>query len=94
VRRVSQSGPLRDTLGSPGRMLPVNDWTCRHFSLANSAGPTATDLPLLLRRVADGIEQRKITPMQVRDLTVSSETNEDGPWWSVTLYWSPDREPG
>jgi len=72
----------------------VDEWTCRHFSLANPAGPTRTDLPLLLRRIADEIERRKIDPMQILDLTVSSEISEAGPEWSVTLYWSPDREKG
>jgi len=70
----------------------VDEWTCRHFSLANPIGPTRTDLPLLLRRIADEIERRAIEPMQILDLTVSSEIGEDGPAWSVTLYWSPNHE--
>ena len=94
---AGSESPKRPTTGhpaQPGRMLPVDEWTCRHFSLANPTGPTATDLPLLLRRAAEEIERREINPMQILDLTVSSEISEDGPEWSVTLYWSPDREPG
>lgn len=75
-------------------MLLVDEWSCRHISLANATGPTTTDLPLLLRRIAEEIERREIDPRQILDLTVSSEISEDGPEWSVTLYWSPDREPG
>ena len=52
---------------------------CRHVSLANPrGGEHETDLPHLLRRMAD--------------LIVESEITENGPWWSATLYWSPDDE--
>ena len=61
-----------------------------NFSLANPRNDGAGDLPKLLRRVADEIDQRGIAPMEILDLTLSSEINDEGPWWSVTLYWSPD----
>jgi len=64
-------------------------WTCRHVSLSNPEGDGATDLPLLLRRVADLMEEEGIAPMDVMDLTVSSDMTADGPWWTVTVYWSP-----
>jgi hypothetical protein len=67
-------------------------WSCHHFSLANPLNDGASDLPCLLRRVADTIEERGILPMDILDLTVSEEITGDGPWWSVTLYWSPDKE--
>ena len=63
---------------------------CRHFSLSNASGSQEGDLPLLLRRLADQIEERGIQPMEALDLTLSSEITENGPWWSATLYWSPD----
>lgn len=30
--------------------------------------------------------------VDILDLTVSNEIIEDGPWWSATLYWSPENE--
>ena len=66
-----------------------DSWSCLHFSLANPRDDGATDLPLLLRRLADAIEEREIEAMDVLDLTVSHEITEDGPWWSATVYWSP-----
>ncbi len=69
-------------------------WTCRHFTLGNPRNDGSTDLPRLLRRVADEIDARAILPMDILDMTVSHEITEDGPWWSVTLYWQPDVEPG
>ncbi len=65
-------------------------WTSCHFSLANPRDDGSTDLPKLLRRMADEIEKLDIDPMDILDLTVSQEITEDGPWWSATLYWSPD----
>lgn len=67
------------------------DWTCRHFSLGNADGPDKSNLPLLLRRVADEMESRDILPIDLLDITLSSEMTAEGPWWSVTVYWSPDR---
>jgi hypothetical protein len=44
----------------------------------------------LLRRIAAEIEDRRITAEELLDLTVHQEITADGPYWSVTLYWSPD----
>ena len=63
-------------------------WSCNHFSLANAVDDRPYDLPHLLRRVADAIDKRGIEPMEIQDLVVSKELDGDGPWWSVTLYWS------
>jgi hypothetical protein len=49
-----------------------------------------TDLPHLLRRVADHIEALDIQPMELLDVTVRSYIEEDGPHWAVTVHWSPD----
>jgi hypothetical protein len=68
------------------------NYTCNHFSLCNPENDGADDLPRLLRRVADLIEEEGIKPMDILDLTVSEEITGDGPWWSVTLYWSPEPE--
>lgn len=61
-----------------------------HASLANPIDDGANDLPRLLRRVADLIEELGILPADVLDLTVASEDTENGPWWSATVYWSTD----
>ncbi|MGQ0434725.1 MAG: hypothetical protein ACT452_20240 [Microthrixaceae bacterium] len=71
----------------------TDQWNARHFSLSNPSGATETDLPLLLRRLADAIEAKGIQPMDMLDLTVSSEITENGPRWSSTAYWSPDDAP-
>jgi len=63
---------------------------CRTFSLGNPREDGATDLPRLLRRVADEIERLHIDPMEVLDVTIEQEMIEDGPWWSASVYWSPD----
>jgi hypothetical protein len=63
-------------------------WPCQHFSLANPREDGATDLPRLLRRLADELEKREIDSLDILDLTVSHEMTEGGPWWSATLYWS------
>jgi hypothetical protein len=68
----------------------TESWSTRHFTLANPREEGSTDLPQLLRRVAAHMETLDIKPMDILDLTISNEITEDGPWWSATLYWSPD----
>ncbi len=36
------------------------------------------------------MERQQLDPMDILDVTVSQEMTEDGPWWSATVYWSPD----
>jgi hypothetical protein len=69
------------------------DYPSRHFSLANPRDDRPSDLPLLLRRVAAEMEASNIDPVDVLDVTISQEMTEDGPWWSATVYWSPDATP-
>ncbi|GAA2717061.1 hypothetical protein [Actinoplanes palleronii] len=52
----------------------------------------SSDLPRLLRRTADEIEKRNLESMDIFDLTTSQEMTADGPWWSATIYWSPDAD--
>jgi hypothetical protein len=68
---------------------PRGQFECLHFSLTNAREDRPSDLPHLLRRIADEIDARAIKPIEILDLTISQEITEDGPWWSVTLYWSP-----
>ena len=65
----------------------ANSWLSRHFSVANPRSGSPTDLPALLRSVADQIEAQGINPADILDVTISSEMTEDGPWWSATVYW-------
>jgi hypothetical protein len=66
-------------------------WSCQHFTLSNLRGDRPDDLPHLLRRVADQIEAVGAEPMEILDLTVSQEMTTDGPAWSATFYWAPER---
>lgn len=68
-------------------VLMANSWLSRHFSLANPRSENPTDLPALLRSVADQIEARGINPADILDVTISREATGDGPWWSATVYW-------
>lgn len=63
----------------------TNSWTVRHFSQANPAGPAQGDVPALLRRVADSIEE--LGRIDVQDLVVHKEITADGPWFSATVYF-------
>jgi hypothetical protein len=69
-----------------------NGYSCEHFSLSNPENDGADDLPRLLRRVADVMEEYGIRPMDILDLTASQEITAEGLRWSVTVYWSPDAE--
>ena len=60
-------------------------WTAEHFSLGNPDGPGQDDLPALLRRVADELEQ--LGHVDVQDLVLHPETNEFGDCHSMTVYF-------
>jgi len=64
-----------------------------HFSLSNPIDDGADDLPKLLRRLADTIQDLGIDPMNMLDLTIHEEVTADGPWWSGTFYWSMQDQP-
>lgn len=65
-------------------------WTIDHFSQANARGPTQADIPALLRRVADTIEQ--LGPVSVQDITFGTEITEDGPWHRLSVYFHRETE--
>lgn len=63
-------------------------WTIRHFSLANPAGDRQYDVPALLRRVADTLEE--LGPVEVQDVVFRMEIDgggEERP--SMTVYFHP-----
>ncbi len=71
--------------------MTFSGYPSRHFSLANKlGGKHENDLPHLLRRVATHIEDLKIAPMDILDVTIHHEITENGPRWDVTVHWSPD----
>jgi hypothetical protein len=59
--------------------------TTEHFSQANPAGLGQDDIPSLLRRVAETVEA--IGPVEVEDLILHTEVTDDGPWYSLTVYF-------
>jgi hypothetical protein len=59
--------------------------TAEHFSQANPAGPGQDDIPSLLRRVAESVEA--IGPVEVHDLILHTEVTDNGPWYSLTVYF-------
>jgi hypothetical protein len=62
-------------------------------TLSNPYGPEhGSNLPQLLRRVADQMEHDRIQPMDFLGLTVDEDMTEHGPWFSVSVFWSPDEE--
>ena len=67
-----------------------SSFASRHFSLSNPINDGPENLPMLLRRVAEELEHRGIAPGDILDVTVGSETESFGPYWSVTVYWDPD----
>ncbi len=63
-----------------------HDWTARHFSQANPRGPGESDVPALLRRVADTLEA--YGDVRVQDLVLHSEVTMEGTDWpSITVYF-------
>jgi adenylate kinase len=75
---------IRDALGPLD--LPATR-TVHHLSLSNPRGPNQGDLPSLLRRLADTIEQ--LRPGGVEDLTFAAESTDDGPRHRLTVYFHP-----
>ena len=62
-----------------------------HFSQANPSGAGQDDVPALLRRVADSIEERQ--PINILDLVMHADVNEHGNWHSLTVYFQRPTTP-
>jgi uncharacterized protein involved in high-affinity Fe2+ transport len=65
--------------------MATQSWSIRHFSQANPKGGGQGDVPALLRRVADSIEE--LGSVDVQDVTFGTDVTEDGPWHSMTVYF-------
>jgi len=68
-----------------GSMDELAAWTAEHFSLANPRGQSQDNVPLLLRNVADAIEE--FGAVEIQDLVLHTEVNEFGDWHSITVYF-------
>lgn len=71
-----------DTAAMPQK---TESFPSRHFSQSNPAGPGQDDVPALLRRVADSIEE--LGQVWVQDLVLHNEVSADGDCYSVTVYF-------
>lgn len=70
---------MSDNPGQP------QSWTVEHFSQANPKGEGQGDVPALLRRVANTIEE--FGAIEVQDIVFQTEVTEDGAWHSMTVYF-------
>jgi hypothetical protein len=65
-------------------------WTCYHFSQSNPAGLKENDVPSLLRRVAQSIED--LGEIKIQDIVFGNEPRMDGGSdLHMTIYYNlPD----
>jgi hypothetical protein len=70
-------------------MSDVGEWTIFHFSRSNPAGPGQGDVPALLRRVAESLEE--LGDVDVEDVTFSSQVTSAEDDVTMTVYYN--REP-
>jgi hypothetical protein len=61
-------------------------WTVRHFSQSNPKGPGQGNVPALLRRLAETIEQ--LGAISVQDITFGTEITAGGQWHHMTVYFN------
>ncbi|WP_063041999.1 hypothetical protein [Nocardia grenadensis] len=68
--------------------MTIPQYTISHFSQSNPAGDNQGDLVALLRTVAASIES--LGDVAVQDLVLHNEVTADGPWPSITVYYSEE----
>ncbi|MGI5222429.1 hypothetical protein [Nocardia sp. CA-290969] len=66
--------------------MTIRQYTVSHFSQSNPAGDSQSDITALLRTVAASIED--LGDVVVQDLILHNEITADGPWPSITVYYS------
>ena len=64
---------------------PRDKWTTFTFAQANPEGSGQGNVPALLRRVADSIEE--LGDVQVLDITYEVEMTAEGRWPSLSVYY-------
>lgn len=64
----------------------AGDWMIHHFSQANPKGDGQDDVPALLRRIADTLDD--IPGAEVFDLVLHNQITADGDWYDVTVYYA------
>ena len=72
-----------------GSANELTGWTIEHFSLANPKGQGQGNVPLLLRRAADAVEE--FGTAEIQDLVLHTAVNEFGDWPSITVYFHRDQ---
>lgn len=70
-------------------MSVADDWTISHFSQSNPSGEGQGDVPSLLRRIADAIEE--LGDVQVQDIVFHTEPTGEEDDLTMTVYFT--REP-
>lgn len=63
---------------------PITE-TISQLTQANPKGPGQDDVSVLLRQVADTLEE--LRPVDVIDITMTTELTEHGPWPHVAIYF-------
>lgn len=71
---------------NPPTRTTTDDWSPRRFALASTRDVGGEDLPLLMRRLAEEIQQRSIQPENALDLIAIQHETESDSCWSITLY--------
>lgn len=56
-----------------------------HFAQSLPAGEDQSDIPRLLRAVADSVAE--LGGVEILDMILSCEWNEIGPWPAMTVYY-------
>lgn len=70
---------------------PNSDWQVCHFGQANPVGPDRGNLPALLRRVADSLEE--LGDIDVSDICLHNDFDPDGERHpSLVVYYWPRTE--
>lgn len=66
---------------------PTPQWQVFHFAQANPAGPDQDDVPALLRRLADSIEE--LGDVDVSDITFHNDFDPAGdPYLHMVVYYT------
>jgi hypothetical protein len=74
-----------------GRSVPhherVTNSHVQYVTHNNPSGPEQSNVPALLRKVADHLERSE--PIDVLDLTFHAAVTTQGLWPSLTVYYAP-----